>query len=43
MYGRILAQEFDQENTIFIISSDFCHWGSRFNFVYYDKADGDVY
>lgn len=27
-YGKILAKYFDDENSIFIISSDFCHWGS---------------
>ena len=25
-YGKILAPYFDDENTIFCVSSDFCHW-----------------
>lgn len=29
-YAKILAKYFDEPNTIFIASSDFCHWGSRF-------------
>ena len=28
-YGKLLAPYFDDENTIFVISSDFCHWGKR--------------
>lgn len=28
-YGKLLAPYFDNENTLFVISSDFCHWGSR--------------
>ena len=26
-FGNFLAKYFDDPNTIFIISSDFCHWG----------------
>jgi predicted class III extradiol MEMO1 family dioxygenase len=29
-YGKLLAKYFDDENTIFCVSSDFCHWGQRF-------------
>ena len=28
-YGELLAKYFDDENTVFCVSSDFCHWGSR--------------
>ena len=32
MYGEMLAKYFERPNTIFVISSDFCHWGNiRFN------------
>lgn len=34
-YGRILAPYLIDETSIFIISSDFCHWGSRFRYTYY--------
>jgi predicted class III extradiol MEMO1 family dioxygenase len=27
--GKYLSQYFDDPNTLFIISSDFCHWGKR--------------
>ena len=29
-FGKLLAPYFDDESTLFVISSDFCHWGSRF-------------
>ena len=28
-YSNILVKYFDDPNTIFVISSDFCHWGKR--------------
>ena len=28
MYGEILAKYFLRPKTLFIISSDFCHWGN---------------
>lgn len=31
-YGKILAPYFDNPNTLFIISSDFCHWGAHFDY-----------
>ena len=33
-YGRILAPYFLDERTIFIVSTDFCHWGKRFKFTH---------
>jgi AmmeMemoRadiSam system protein B len=36
-YGKLLAkylnQDKDQDN-LFIVSSDFCHWGSSFDYVF---------
>ncbi|KAJ5074169.1 protein memo1 [Anaeramoeba ignava] len=32
-YGEILAPYLKDESTLFVISSDFCHWGSRFGFT----------
>ncbi|KAI8547418.1 hypothetical protein RHMOL_Rhmol07G0194100 [Rhododendron molle] len=43
MYGRLLAKYVDDPNNFFSVSSDFCHWGSRFNFTHYDKKHGDVH
>lgn len=33
MYGQILARYVDDPNNFFSISSDFCHWGSRYVLV----------
>ena len=32
-YAKVLLPLFDDERTIFIISSDFCHWGEQYNFT----------
>jgi len=31
-YGALLTPYFEQPDTLFIISSDFCHWGARFGY-----------
>ena len=33
--GKMLLPYFDQDDTTFIISSDFCHWGSNFDYKPY--------
>ena len=35
--GNILYELYEDEKTLFVISSDFCHWGRNFGFTYYDK------
>ncbi|ENN81117.1 hypothetical protein YQE_02485, partial [Dendroctonus ponderosae] len=42
-YGRIFAQYLADPKNLFIISSDFCHWGHRFRYTYYDRSYGSVY
>eukprot|EP01016_Furgasonia_blochmanni_P041607 TRINITY_DN5429_c0_g1_i2.p1 TRINITY_DN5429_c0_g1~~TRINITY_DN5429_c0_g1_i2.p1 ORF type:complete len:205 (+),score=19.50 TRINITY_DN5429_c0_g1_i2:85-699(+) len=42
-YAKILAKYFDQDDTAFVISSDFCHWGKRFRFEWYKETDGQIY
>jgi len=32
-YGQLLAPYFELPDTLFIISSDFCHWGQRFGYT----------
>ncbi|KAF8203612.1 MEMO1 family [Pholiota molesta] len=34
-FGSILAPYLASEDTFFVISSDFCHWGARFSYTYY--------
>lgn len=42
-YGKILASYMSQPENAFVISSDFCHWGSRFDYQYYEKSWGKIY
>ncbi|KAH9937650.1 MEMO1 family [Fomitopsis serialis] len=38
-FGTLLASYLAREDTFFVISSDFCHWGTRFQYTfYYPKA-----
>lgn len=37
-YGKILAPYLDDNETLFVISSDFCHWGEDFDYMPHDKA-----
>lgn len=34
-YGRIFAPYLADTTNVFVISSDFCHWGRRFDYTYY--------
>ena len=38
-YGSLLAPYLADPANMFVISSDFCHWGSRFRYTYYQPAD----
>jgi len=35
MYGGIIAHHLAREDTFCVVSSDFCHWGTRFQYTYY--------
>lgn len=39
--GQALAEYIHSPDNLFIISSDFCHWGARFGFTYL-PSEGDV-
>ena len=32
-FGKILSDYFKDDETLFIISSDFCHWGDSFDYM----------
>ncbi|KAF8922499.1 MEMO1 family [Mucidula mucida] len=34
-YGALLAPYLAREDTFCVVSSDFCHWGTRFQYTYY--------
>ena len=36
--GKLLYNLYEDEKTLFVISSDFCHWGRRFGYTYFDKS-----
>ncbi|TMW56516.1 hypothetical protein Poli38472_006526 [Pythium oligandrum] len=42
-YGRILAPYIEDEGNLFVISSDFCHWGSRFRYQPHDSTYGEIH
>ena len=35
LYGKLLAPHLADPKNFFVISSDFCHWGSRFDYTFY--------
>lgn len=37
-YGKVLAPYLSDPTSVFIASSDFCHWGSRFSYTYYQTT-----
>jgi AmmeMemoRadiSam system protein B len=39
-YGKKLSKYVQDEKTLFVISSDFCHWGDNFEYYYFDKKKG---
>ena len=42
-YGAILAPFLSDPENLFVVSSDFCHWGARFRFQHYDKSKGEIW
>mmetsp|Transcript_29347 Transcript_29347/g.71530 ORF Transcript_29347/g.71530 Transcript_29347/m.71530 type:complete len:300 (-) Transcript_29347:284-1183(-) len=43
VYGEIFSEYLNDPANFFVISSDFCHWGSRFRYTWYDKSAGEVW
>ncbi|XP_043280209.1 protein MEMO1 [Venturia canescens] len=43
IYGRLLAPYLADPQSLFVISSDFCHWGQRFRYTHYDRSAGPIY
>ncbi|CAM9112558.1 unnamed protein product [Discosporangium mesarthrocarpum] len=42
-YGRLLAPYLDEPSNFFVVSSDFCHWGSRFHYQPHDPMHGAIH
>ncbi|KAI1295630.1 Protein MEMO1 [Halotydeus destructor] len=43
IYGKVFSKYLANPDNVFVISSDFCHWGSRFHYQHYDKDHGEIY
>ena len=44
LYGRLLAPYLADPANLFVVSSDFCHWGQRFRYVNgADRANGHIH
>ena len=41
--AALLAKYLDDPANLFIVSSDFCHWGKRFNYTPWDKTKGPLH
>jgi len=42
-YGKLLARYLLAKDTLFVVSSDFCHWGTRFDYTLYYEDKGPIY
>jgi MEMO1 family protein len=42
-YAKLLHPYFNDKHTVFLVSSDFCHWGKRFDYTWYKKEDGAIH
>ncbi|CAH8448105.1 unnamed protein product [Schistosoma margrebowiei] len=43
VYGQIFSRYLSNSENFFVISSDFCHWGKRFQYTYYDQSKGAIW
>ena len=41
--GKCLYNLYEDPKTLFVISSDFCHWGKDFDYIYYDKKFKNIW
>ena len=41
--GKCLYNLYEDLKTLFVISSDFCHWGRDFDYVYYNKSFKNIW
>ncbi|KAI8468186.1 MAG: MEMO1 family [Monoraphidium minutum] len=43
LYGALLGRYLDDPANLFVISSDFCHWGRRFSYTFHDETKGPIW
>jgi len=42
-YGKLLAPYLMKPGNLFVVSSDFCHWGTRFDYTLYYEDKGPIH
>ncbi|TVU30242.1 hypothetical protein EJB05_21852, partial [Eragrostis curvula] len=42
-YGQLLATYVDDPSNFFVVSTDFCHWGSKYKYTYYEEGHGAIH
>jgi len=42
-YASVLLPLLESDDVLFVVSSDFCHWGDRFDYTHYEKKYGAIY
>ncbi|KAK9828484.1 hypothetical protein WJX72_000241 [[Myrmecia] bisecta] len=42
-YGRLLSPYLEDPGNLFVFSSDFCHWGSRFGYTFFDNSHKTIH
>ncbi|ESN93520.1 hypothetical protein HELRODRAFT_103432 [Helobdella robusta] len=43
LFGKMFSKYLLDPANLFVISSDFCHWGSRFKYTPYDQSAGQIW
>ena len=42
-FGKLFSKYLADHSNLFVVSPDFCHWGQRFRYSYYDESQGEIY
>uniref|UniRef100_A0A2R9B932 Uncharacterized protein n=1 Tax=Pan paniscus TaxID=9597 RepID=A0A2R9B932_PANPA len=42
-FRKLFSKYLADPSNFFVVSSDFCHWGQRFRYSYYDESHGETY
>eukprot|EP01089_Gocevia_fonbrunei_P015927 TRINITY_DN4813_c0_g1_i1.p1 TRINITY_DN4813_c0_g1~~TRINITY_DN4813_c0_g1_i1.p1 ORF type:complete len:320 (-),score=44.43 TRINITY_DN4813_c0_g1_i1:66-1025(-) len=42
-YAKLFKPYLDDPENFFVISSDFCHWGNRFSYTWYEPSHGAIH
>uniref|UniRef100_A0A4X2M3X7 Protein MEMO1 n=1 Tax=Vombatus ursinus TaxID=29139 RepID=A0A4X2M3X7_VOMUR len=42
-FGKLFSKYLVDLSNLFVVCSDFCHWGQRFCYSYYDETQGEIY